>query len=379
MTNTRPHALRHPSSVIRHLYFHIPFCPKLCPYCSFYVEVGSKNKNRAFLNALLREVDDAAAHHTLAPETIYFGGGTPTSLLTDQLEYLLGGLRERLDLSALREWTLEANPATVRAEKARLLRDIGVTRISLGVQSWDDELLRTLGRVHNSKQAENTYYILRDAGFPSVNLDLMFAVPGQTRAQWRTTLEKTIALAPDHISSYCLTYEEDTDYFRKLTGGTFRQDDELDAQLFESTMDTLAAAGFAQYEISNYARPGHESQHNRAYWFGADYLGFGPSAFSTIGNERWENVRDTAAYTQRVLTGENARAFRETLTPAQRAGEIAAFRMRTAEGMSRTELAPWATAMAELENLGLLETAGENLRLTRRGKMLADSVGEALV
>lgn len=379
MTNEQPHALRQPESVIRHLYFHIPFCPKLCPYCSFYVEVGGKNKNRAFLDALLREVDAAATQHTLAPETIYFGGGTPTSLLTDHLEYLLGGLRERLDLSALREWTLEANPATVRAEKARLLRDIGVTRISLGVQSWDDELLRTLGRVHNSKQAENTYHILRDAGFPSVNLDLMFAVPGQTHAQWRTTLEKTIALAPDHISSYCLTYEEDTDYFRKLTGGTFRQDDERDAQLFESTMETLAAAGFAQYEISNYARPGHESQHNRAYWFGADYLGFGPSAFSTIGNERWENMRDTAAYTQRLLAGENATGFREKLTPAQRAGEIAAFRMRTAEGMPRAELTPWATAMLELEKLGLLETSGENLRLTRRGRMLADSVGEALV
>ena len=379
MTNEQPRALRQSESVIRHLYFHIPFCPKLCPYCSFYVEVGGKNKNRAFLDALLREVDDAVTHHTLKPETIYFGGGTPTSLLTDQLEYLLGGLRDRLDLSALREWTLEANPATVRAEKARLLRDIGVTRISLGVQSWDDELLRTLGRVHNSVQAENTYHILREAGFPSVNLDLMFAVPGQTHAQWRTTLEKTITLAPDHISSYCLTYEEDTDYFRKLTGGTFRQDDERDAQLFESTMDTLAAAGFAQYEISNYACPGHESQHNRAYWFGADYLGFGPSAFSTIGNERWENVRDTAAYTQRVLAGESAGAFREKLTPTQRAGEIAAFRMRTAEGMPREELTPWATSMAELEKIGLLETSGENLRLTRRGRMLADSVGEALV
>ena len=379
MTKDQPRARRHSESVIRHLYFHIPFCPKLCPYCSFYVEVGGKNKNRAFLDALMREVDAAAAHHTLTPETIYFGGGTPSALTSDQLEYLLGGLRERLDLSALREWTLETNPATVRAEKARLLRDLGVTRISLGVQSWDDDLLRTLGRVHNSAQAERTFHILRDAGFPSVNLDLMFAVPGQTHAQWRTTLEETIALAPDHISSYCLTYEEDTDYFRKLTGGTFRQDDERDAQLFEATMDTLASAGFAQYEISNYARPGHESQHNRAYWIGADYLGFGPSAFSTIGCERWENVRDTAAYTQRVLAGESAGAFREQLTPSQRAGEIAAFRMRTAEGMSRTELAPWAATMEKLEKLGLLEAAGDNLRLTRRGRMLADSVGEALV
>ena len=183
-------------SAIRHLYFHIPFCPKLCPYCSFYVEVGAKNKNREFLDAILREVERAGERFTLRPETIYFGGGTPTSLLTDQLEYLLGGLRSRLDLSALRDWTVEANPATVREEKARLLRDMGVTRVSLGVQSWDDALLKTLGRIHNAAAAERTYEILRAAEIPAVNLDLMFAVPGQRPSQWRATLEKTIALKP---------------------------------------------------------------------------------------------------------------------------------------------------------------------------------------
>jgi oxygen-independent coproporphyrinogen-3 oxidase len=197
-------------AAIRHLYFHIPFCPKLCPYCSFYVEVGAKNKTRAFLDALLREVERAAEQHELRPETIYFGGGTPSALLTGQLEYLLGHLRSRLDLSALREWTLEANPATVREDKARLLRALGVTRISLGVQSWDDALLRTLGRVHTAAQAERTYEVLREAGFAAINLDLMFAVPGQLPSQWRATLDKTVALKPEHISSYCLTYEEDT-------------------------------------------------------------------------------------------------------------------------------------------------------------------------
>ena len=364
---------------IRHLYFHIPFCPKLCPYCSFYVEVGSENKTTAFLDALLREVEQAAARTTLTPETIYFGGGTPSALTEEQLAYLLGGLRERLDLSALREWTLETNPATVRASKAQLLRECGVTRISLGVQSWDDELLKTLGRVHDSAQAEKTYHILRDAAFPSVNLDLMFSVPGQSREQWRTTLARTIALAPDHVSSYCLTYEEDTEYFRKLTGGTYVQDIEHDAQLFEATMDTLAAAGLAQYEISNYARPGHESQHNRAYWLGADYLGFGPSAFSTVGFSRWENVRDTAAYTRRVLAGESAASFREELTPGQRRGEICAFRIRTAEGIPSVELAPWANELAVFQSHGLLEPHGANLRLTRRGKLLADGVAEIFV
>jgi oxygen-independent coproporphyrinogen-3 oxidase len=372
-------------TTIRHLYFHIPFCPKLCPYCSFYVEVGAKNKDRGFLDALLREVDRAGENFALRPETIYFGGGTPTSLLTDQLDYLLAGMRSRLDLSALREWTVEANPATVREEKARLLRDMGVTRVSLGVQSWDDALLKTLGRVHTAAQAERTYDVLRAGGIPAINLDLMFAVPGQRPSQWRATLDKTIALRPDHISSYCLTYEEDTAYFRKLAGGDFRQDEERDAQLFEDTMDTLTAGGFAQYEISNYARSdsesktGRESQHNRAYWLGADYLGFGPGAFSTVGSARWENVRDTAAYVRGMLGGEPVFSVREELDAATRAGEIAAFRIRMAEGIPRAELARWGDAIANFERHGLLIEEAGVLRLTRRGKLLADSVAEAFI
>ena len=366
-------------TTIRHLYFHIPFCPKLCPYCSFYVEVGAKNKNREFLDALLREVERAGEKYVLRPETIYFGGGTPTSLLTGQLEHLLGGLRERLDLTALREWTVEANPATVREEKARLLRDMGVTRVSLGVQSWDDALLKTLGRVHSAAQAEHTYGVLRESGIPAINLDLMFAVPGQRPSQWRATLEKTIALKPDHISSYCLTYEEDTAYFQKLAGGDFRQDVERDAQLFEETMDTLTAGGFAQYEISNYARPGCESQHNRAYWLGADYLGFGPGAFSTVGFSRWENARDTAGYTRGVLGGADVTGFREQLDTDTRAGEIAAFRIRMAEGIPASELGRWSDSIAEFGKLGLIVRNEGNVCLTRRGKLLADSVAEAFV
>ena len=341
--------------MIRHLYFHIPFCPKLCPYCCFYVEVGSRNKTTAFLDALLRDVERAAAEREVKPETIYFGGGTPSALTTAQLEYLFDGLRARLDLRDLVEWDLEANPATIRAEKARLMHAAGVTRLSLGVQSWDDALLATLGRTHDAAQAEATFAVLREAGFANLNIDLMFAVPGQTAAQWEATLEKTIALGPEHVSCYCLTYEEDTEYFRKLTGGTFVQDDERDAQLFETTMDTLTAAGFAHYEISNYARAGRESRHNLAYWQGRDYLGFGPGAFSTVGCERWENVRDTAEYTRRVMAGESTRGFVETLTDVQRRGEMAAFGMRMAAGLPLADLAPWCAEMEEFRALGFVE------------------------
>jgi oxygen-independent coproporphyrinogen-3 oxidase len=256
---------------------------------------------------------------------------------------------------------------------------MGVNRVSLGVQSWDPALLKTLGRVHTAAQAERTYDILRASGIVAVNLDLMFSVPGQRPSQWRATLEKTIALKPDHISSYCLTYEEDTEYFRKLAGGDYRQDEERDAQLFEETMDTLTAGGFAQYEISNYARPGCESQHNRGYWLGRDYLGFGPGAFSNTALSRWENVRDTAAYTRGMLAGESVAGFREELSPATRAGEIAAFRIRMADGIPRADLARWADSIAEFEKLGLVEEGAGIVRLTRRGRLLADSVAEAFV
>lgn len=366
-------------AIIHHLYFHIPFCPKLCPYCSFYVEVGSANKTTAFLDALLREVELAGENCELRPRTIYFGGGTPSALRAAQLEYLLGGLRQRLDLSALEEWDLEANPATIRPEKARLLHDLGVTRLSLGVQSWDDGLLKTLGRIHSAAQAEATFGILRDAGFQNLNIDLMFGVPGQTLPQWRATLARTLALGPEHISCYCLTYEEDTEYFRRLTGGQYRQDVDFDADLFETTMDTLTTAGYAQYEISNYARPGHESRHNLAYWRGADYLGFGPSAFSTLGLERRQNVADTAEYTRRILAGEPAIGFRETISPQTRAGERAAFGMRMSEGVPMADLQPWTAALAEFRELGFIEEHAGHAVLTRRGRLMADAVAEAFV
>ncbi len=365
--------------MIRHLYFHIPFCPKLCPYCSFYVEVGSANRTTAFLDALLREVEVASPDRKLQPHTIYFGGGTPSALSEAQLECLLGGLRDRLDLSQLQEWDLEANPATIRPTKARVLQQLGITRLSLGVQSWDDALLKTLGRTHTAFAAEETYEVLRGAGFDNINLDLMFAVPGQSLAQWRATLEKTIALRPEHVSSYCLTFEEDTEYFRRLGRGELRQDDDRDADLFEMTMDTLAGAGFRHYEISNYARPGRESQHNRAYWLGADYLGFGPSAFSTRGLHRWKNVPDTAEYTRRILAGEAVRSFEERLTETQRRGEILAFLLRTEEGVGVGEVGPWREAMREFEELGFLVERDGRLALTRRGKLMADSVAETFV
>jgi oxygen-independent coproporphyrinogen-3 oxidase len=375
-----------PGAEVAHLYVHIPFCPKICPYCSFYKEASDRNKTQPFLDALLAELDRqqarlARAGRGLRPHTIFFGGGTPSALSTPQLEYLLGGLRARLDLGALTEWTLEMNPATVSLEKARALRALGVNRVSMGVQSWEPQLLAVLGRVHTAEQARRSYEILREAGFANLNLDLIFGVPTQTRAQWASSLAATIALAPEHISAYNLTYEEDTEYFRRFSLGELTQDSDADAALFELTAETLAGAGYEPYEISNFARPGRECAHNLAYWSGADYLGLGPSAFSTVGERRWANVRDTAAYIARLALPEgDAADFQEDVPPAMRRAERIAFGLRTNRGVPAPLLQAWPAEVAEFSQLGLLLTTPEGVvLLTPRGRLLADTVAEAFV
>ncbi len=337
----------------------------------------SKKRRLLELNESRRRTGDRRS--LLRPSTIYFGGGTPTALNIAQLESLLRGFHERLELSQLVEWTIEANPGSVSARKAALLKKFGVNRISLGVQSWDDELLKVLGREHNAQQAEESFQILRDAGFTNVNVDLMFGLPGQTVDQWRATLEKTIALEPEHVSTYCLTYEEDTEFFLRHARGEFRQDADADAEFFEMTMAILDDAGYEHYEISNYARPGFESVHNRAYWLGKDYLGIGPSAVSTIGMQRWQNVCDYRAYIDRVLSGESTRTTSENLTREMKRTERIALGLRTRDGISASELKDFVQETDELIGLQLLRKSNGNFALTRRGKSLADSITEVFL
>ena len=369
----------HNCEPIIHIYVHVPFCARICPYCAFYKERADSSQTERFCEALLCEVDERRASLRVAPETIFIGGGTPTALTTAQLGYLLGGFRDRLDLSATREWTVEANPGSVSLRKAELLRSLGVNRISLGVQSWDDELLELLGREHNAAQAEASLHILREAGFKNVNIDLMFGLPGQTLAQWEATLEKTIALEPEHISTYCLTYEEGTEFFARQVRGEFREDPDSDACFLESAMQLLESAGFEHYEISNYARAGYASSHNRGYWAGEDYLGIGPSAFSTVGMERYQNVSDYRRYSDLVLAGSSPISSTETLTTRIKRGERIALSLRTVRGIPSVELDQWPKERREFEELGLLREVEGNCVLTPRGKLLADSVAEAFI
>jgi oxygen-independent coproporphyrinogen-3 oxidase len=367
-------------SDLRHLYIHIPFCPRICPYCSFYKEASDRNKTQAFLDSILVELDqrlDEIPECRL--ETIFFGGGTPSALSVKQLEFLLAGLRQRLDLSNIREWTLEMNPATVSLEKAKMLRDFGVNRISMGVQSWNSKILETLGRAHSAEQAERSFKILREAGFSNLNLDFIFGVPGQSTFDWQETLEKTIGLEPEHISAYCLTYEEDTDFFERFSNGDLKQDVDQDATLYELTMRILEKAGYQQYEISNYARAGLECLHNLAYWLGRNYLGLGPSAFSTVGSRRWKNTPDTSRYIEQIQSKIEPIAFEETLSGEMRQAERIAFGLRTSTGVSESQMANWPDELASLLSEGYLEKAANRFRLTAKGRMVADSVAELFV
>jgi oxygen-independent coproporphyrinogen-3 oxidase len=364
---------------IRHIYVHIPFCARICPYCAFYKDLLDRSQTQRFCEAVLCELRERTSVFGVVPKTIYLGGGTPTALSTSQLEFLLGGFHERFDLSAVAEWTVEANPGSVSARKAALLCKLGVNRISLGVQSWDNTLLKILGREHNAEQAEQSFHILREAGCSNINVDLMFGLPGQTVQQWQKTLEKTVSLRPDHISAYCLTYEEDTEFFVRQSRGELKANPDTDADFFEMGMSILEEAGYEHYEISNYARPGFSSVHNRAYWTGEDYLGVGPSAFSTVRMRRWQNLADYRAYADRTLLGQSPIAATEHLTTEMKRAERIALSLRTRDGISAMELQRFARETDEFIMLGLLRESNGKFLLTQKGKSLADSVTAAFL
>jgi oxygen-independent coproporphyrinogen-3 oxidase len=362
------------SNLVRHLYVHFPFCARICPYCAFYKTRGNAAEVGRFCEALVRELQGIVP---LLPSTIYFGGGTPTALKTSQLEFILSAFHQRLDLSELREWTIEANPGSVSARKAELLKRFGINRISLGVQSWDNNLLSLLGREHNAAQAEESFRIFRDAGFSNISIDLMFALPEQTERQWRDSLQKTIALKPEHISTYCLTYEEDTEFRARFERGEFSADEEREACFLEMAMTTLERADYEHYEISNYARPGFRSEHNQAYWRGADYVGLGPSAFSTRSFERWQNVADHHEYARRLFANESPVGSVERLTPAMKRTERIALGLRTREGIVVDTIG--TNRIHQLSRAGLLRRADNRVVLTPAGRLVADSVAEELI
>lgn len=363
------------------LYLHIPFCHRICPYCSFYKHTPGDTHIPSFIDALLLE----AKNHTQKLgqnklTTLYCGGGTPSMLSPTHLKKLFHGLQEIFDLSDLKELTFEANPATFDLKKAQLFRELGVTRISLGIQSFDNQILKTLGREHNRDEAAAAIPILREAGIPQINIDLMFSIPGQSLASWQNTLETAISLDPDHISAYNLTYEEDTPFIDKLTNGEYIDDPETNAKYFTLTDTLLTAAGYQHYETSNYAKPQKTSIHNQAYWQGTDYLGIGPSAVSTVDSTRWKNTPDTAKYIHQINQVGHAQTEIENLTPEDLRIERIALLLRTTTGIPLTLLTPEEqNKIPHLTQENLATKTPTHLTLTKSGHLLTDAITQHLL
>jgi len=356
-------------------YLHIPFCHRVCPYCSFYKHTPGGTSISAFIDALLLEARQRITSLEEKPRTLFLGGGTPSMLSPTHLEKLMQGLQEVMDFSALEEISLEANPATFDLAKARLFRDLGITRVSLGIQSFSAHVLETLGREHNPEQAMRSVEILHEAGLPSINIDLMFSIPGQSLGDWQKSVQQAISLHPHHISAYNLTYEEDTAFFQSLLAGDMQADEARDGDHFELAHDLLTSAGFEHYETSNYSQPGHRSIHNSGYWRGEPYLGLGPSAVSTVDAVRSKNIADTARYIDMMENIGHALAESESLSVEDLRLERIALGLRTSEGISRQLLDQAGKKRAlDLEELGLLRLEGETIMLTRRGSALVDAI-----
>jgi len=380
------------------LYVHVPFCAQKCEYCAFYSEASSGELIQRYTEALVREMELTA--HGLRPHTIFFGGGTPSLLNLRQWERVLQTM-QRLGLLGAAEFTVECNPATVSADKAKLLRDYGVNRVSMGVQSLDEGLLDRLGRVHSRDMVFRSFDTLRRAGFANVNVDLMFAIPGQTLDIWRATLDEAMALGSEHLSSYEVIYEEDTPLFHQMQAGEFDVNEDLACAMYDELLDRSAAAGYRQYEIANFARdvrpgetpsaeppdliPRFACRHNVNYWRGGDFLGLGPSATGYIGGVRTKNWSNTPLYCEQLEKGRRAIESSEQLPPLRRAGEIAAFGLRMNAGWPFADFQAvtgfdlrdqWRDEMTSAEQRGWGVRTADRFHLTRPGLRFADSVAE---
>jgi oxygen-independent coproporphyrinogen III oxidase len=376
------------------LYVHVPFCAHKCEYCAFFSEASNGAQIERYVQALLRELDLVAPD--LKPETIFFGGGTPSILSLKQWEQILTRLRDH-QLAAAAEWTVECNPATVSADKAKLLRDGGVNRISMGVQSLDENLLERLGRVHSRDMVFRSFDTLRRAGFDNLNVDLMFAIPGQTMAVWRETLAEATALGSEHLSCYEVIYEEDTPLYQQLKAGEFDVDEELACAMYEELIDHATGAGFRQYEIANFARhggtpagrdPQYACRHNLNYWRAGDYHGLGPSAAAYVRGRRTKNWANTQLYCEQLERGRRAIETTDELTPLARAGETAAFGLRMNRGWGFDEFqertgfdlrTEWRDELEQLRANGWGEEFEGGFRLTRAGLRFADAAAELML
>lgn len=362
-------------------YVHVPFCRHRCGYCNFTLVAARDDLVPAYLAAIEQELSWLASPREV--DTLFLGGGTPTHLALDQLTQLLECIGRWFPLAGCGEFSVEANPIDVTAEKARLLADHGVTRVSLGVQSFDSAKLERLERDHRRAEILRAWSICRRT-FPSVAIDLIFGAPGESCADWARDVESLIQLEPDHVSCYGLTFERGTHFWsRRNRGELAAAEEEVERQMYELAIDRLTSAGWEHYEVSNFARPGHRCRHNEVYWTGGEYYAAGPGAARYVAGTRETNHRSTTTYLRRVLAGESPVAEAETLSGEAKARERLVFGMRRLEGVCRDQFAAETgfkveelvgAELVRLRELGLVLVTDERIRLTRSGLLISDAI-----
>lgn len=371
------------------LYLHIPFCVKKCNYCDFLSAPAGEETRAAYVDALLEEIRGFDEPEDYEVVTVFFGGGTPSILPGQAIFRIMEALREKFSFRKGAEITLEANPGTVDKEKLSFYKKAGINRLSFGLQSADAEELKKLGRIHTWEKFLESFQLAREAGFSNINVDLMSALPGQTKESWEKTLRQVLALQPEHISAYSLIIEEGTPFYQLYEKDVERRDageepelipsEEEERAMYEATGRILKEQGYLHYEISNYAKPGRECCHNLGYWQRRDYLGFGLGASTLLNPVRYKNTEDLEAY----LGGDFSKKEFFVLTKDNQIEETMFLGLRVLEGVSKEQFREqfscelrvvYRKELEKLEKEGLLEEEGDFVRLTSRGIDLSNPV-----
>lgn len=372
------------------LYLHIPFCVRKCNYCDFFSASGTEEEQAAYVSAMVQEIQ---SYQELSGEyevqTIFLGGGTPSLLTPEQIEQIFNAIYHTFSVNENAEITMEMNPGTVDIEKLHAMKAAGVNRLSIGLQSAQNEELKMLGRIHTFEEFLETWKLIEQAGFKNRNIDLMSALPGQTIESYEDTLSKVLALEPEHISAYSLILEEGTVFYDwyekgKLDRGAWKlPSEEEEYAMGELTILRLAEAGMHRYEISNYAKQGKECRHNLGYWDRTEYLGIGAGSSSLIKGERFDHIRDRKAYIEKIRNGESILIDREILSVESQMEEFMYLGLRKVEGVSRTDFQNcfgknvddvYGKILDKLEEEQLLEFSGDRIRLTHRGMDVSNCV-----
>lgn len=367
------------------IYVHIPFCEKKCFYCDFY-SLENHSQRGAFIDAIVKEIRlFSESHPRYEADTIFFGGGTPSLLTPAELERILNPIHDAFDVGSDAEFTMECNPGTIDTAFLSEYRALGANRLSFGVQSFFEDELQFLQRIHTADEAVKAVELARRLGYRNVNVDLIYALPGQTRERLLTNLDKAVSLGTDHISAYSLIVEPGTPLYAAVGKGEITPAPEsIEAGMYGTVMGFMETHGYSHYEISNYAKPGFECRHNLKYWNAEEYAGFGPSAHSYIAGQRWWNVSSLTGYIAELESGKMPISAKESLTPTQMLDEFVLLHLR--QGVldmdtlrDRFGIALDAAFISDMLDSGYCEISGKSLHLTKRGFRVSDGIAETLL